>query len=87
MFIYTLKCTIDFVLLTIITGDDFFHFAIGLFNHKEKHDHHTELPFFLCVYAGGSEIEVMQKMTREELEYHQNNSIHSIILALKIRRE
>ena len=46
MFIYTLKCTIDFVLLTIITGDDFFHFAIGLFNHKEKHDHHTELPFF-----------------------------------------
>ena len=37
---------------------------------------------FLCVYAGGSEIEVMQKMTREELEYHQNNSIHSIILKL-----
>ena len=85
MFIYTLKCTIDFVLLTIITGDDFFSF--GLFNHKEKHDHHTELPFFYVFMQEDSEIEVMQKMTREELEYHQNNSIHSIILALKIRRE
>lgn len=34
MFIYTLKCTIDFVLLTIITWDDFFHFAVLIINSK-----------------------------------------------------